>query len=184
MAVLPARVLPPDEAPGVVASVERIDAWMAVARSGDRFVYATRLCLPVVSAGAKRMRDLAARDLVLLTRPRSAIDPSIFCYTATRSSKPTALTLPVRPRLVAPIVEAESAVVDALLPILDRAARFGRPCPTDRQLAERARLPVETIQAGLLALSAAGMIRIHAAPRPTIRRVTIVATGAQTGIAA
>ncbi len=57
-----------DEAPGVVASPTRIDAWMEVAKHGDVFTYATRLCLPVNSAGAKRMRDLATLGLVVLTR--------------------------------------------------------------------------------------------------------------------
>lgn len=93
-----------DEAPGVVASPERIDAWMRVAKAGDTFLYATRACLPVRSVGAKRMYELATRGLVCLTRPRSKLDPTVFNYTATRTSKVSPLTKPERPVLRAPIV--------------------------------------------------------------------------------
>lgn len=48
---------------------------MEIAQKGDVFLYATRSCLPVNSAGAKHMRDLAGRGLVILTQPRSTLDP-------------------------------------------------------------------------------------------------------------
>ena len=73
---------------------------------------------------------------------------------------------------------------DRLLPHLERAAAFGRPCPTDKQLAQKAKIPVDFVAAGMLALRAAKVIAVHAAPAPTLRRVTILATGAQTGLSA
>jgi hypothetical protein len=176
-----------DEAPGIVAAPDRIDAWMAIAKPGDRFVYASRLCLPVASRGAKRMRDLAARGLVDLCRPRSKIDPTIFNYTAQRTSKPTALVKPDRPRLVVPsaaLVDDEAAIVDALLPVLARFAAHGRPCPTDRQLAEKARLTEDAVKLGLPAMVSAHLILIHGCSAPTYRRITILSTGQMTGIAA
>jgi hypothetical protein len=157
---------------------------MEMAEAGDRFVYASRATLPIASAGAKRMRDLAALNLVCLTRPRSKLDPTIFNYQATRTSAPVPLPEPKRPTLTAHLVDAEAAIVNALLPVLARAARFARPCPTDKQLAERTQLPIASIQPGLAALSAAGLIRIEALPAPTRRRVIIIATGAQTGLIA
>ena len=179
--------LPIDEAPGVVASPARIDAWLEIAKPGDRFVYATRLCLPINSAGRKRMLVLENRGLVCLTRPRSTLDATVFKYTATRTSKPTALTRPDRPVLTsdsAPLVDDEVAIVDALLPVLERFAQAGRPCPTDKQLAERARLSEEAVKLGLEAMAAANLIRVQGMAAPTYRRVTILRTGAITGIAA
>lgn len=176
-----------DEFPGIVASVDRIDAWMALAKPGDRFVYATRMSLPRVSAGAARMRELAARDLVHLVRPRSTIDPTIFNYTAIRSSVPSALTRPERPKLGVPpalLTHDEAAAVDALLPILERFASKGRPCPTDKQLAERSGLSFAAIAPTLAAMVASHLIRIQGARGPTNRRILILSTGAITGLAA
>lgn len=185
MATLPA-IYAVDEAPGIVAAPERIDAWMEVAKEGDRFLYATRACLPVGSRGAARMRDLAARGLVELSRPRSTLDPSVFNYQARRTAKPTALTKPERPVLAVPavaLVEDEAAIVDALLPLLTRFAQHGRPCPTDRQLATKARLSEDAVKSGLIAMSAAHLIRIQRVSAPTLRRVVILATGQITGLA-
>lgn len=175
-----------DEAPGVVLSPARIDAWMEVAKAGDVCLYATRACLPVNSAGAKHMRELANRKLVLLTQPRSKLDPTVFNYRATRTATPTAMTRPARPRLVAPssaLVDGEAAIVDALLPVLERFAQHGRPCPTDKQLASKAMLTEAAVKDGLEAMVAAHLIRVSGCAAPTYRRIVIVSTGAITGLA-
>ncbi len=176
-----------DETPGVVASPERINAWMEVAQTGDRFVYATRLALPRVSKGAAHMRTLSQRGLVELTQVRSTIDPDYFHYCARRTSVPTALSRPVRDKLAlaaAELQRKEIAIVDALLPVLERFARHGRPCPTDKQLAVRAGLTEEEIRFGLDALVATHAIRVQGVSAPTCRRIIIIATGHVTGIAA
>nr|WP_314471099.1 hypothetical protein [uncultured Sphingomonas sp.] len=176
-----------DEFPGIVASVERIDAWMAVAKAGDRFVYASRMVLPRVCAGAARMRELAERKLVLLVRPRSTLDPTIFNYTAIRTAVPSALTRPVRDKLSvpsAPLAHDEAAAVNALLPVLERFASKGRPCPTDRQLAERAGLSPDAIAPTLAAMVAGHLIHVQGVRAPTYRRILILSTGAITGLAA
>lgn len=175
-----------DEAPGIVASPARIDAWMEVASTGDVFLYATRSCLPVNSAGAKHMRALAGRGLVVLTQPRSTLDTTVFNYRAHRTDKQTALTRPTRPVLAAPsvkLVDDEAAIVDALLPVLTRFAQHARPCPTDKQLAEKARLTEAHVKAGLEAMVAAHLIKVLGCAAPTYRRVVIVSTGAITGLA-
>lgn len=176
-----------DEFPGIVASVERIDAWIAVAKAGDRFVYASRMALPRVCAGAARMRVLAERKLVLLVRPRSTLDPTIFNYTAIRTAVPSALTRPVRDKLSvasAPLAHDEAAAVDALLPVLERFASKGRPCPTDKQLAERAGLSPDAIAPTLAAMVASHLIHVQGARPPTYRRIIILSSGAITGLAA
>jgi hypothetical protein len=177
-----------DEVSGLVAGVERIDAWLAVAKPGDRFIYASRKgLLPGASKGAARMRDLASRKLVVLIQARSPLDVTRYNYTAVRTAVPTALAKPTRPALTvatAPIADDEAAAIDALLPVLERFAAKGRPCPTDKQLAERAGIAVEAIQPTLDAMIAAHLIRIEGARGPTNRRVLILSTGAITGLAA
>ena len=175
------------EAPGVVASVARIDAWMEVAKAGDVFVYVTGTFLPLRGGGAARMKELSDRGLVTLSQKRVEAGSSMFNYRAQRTSKATAMTRPERVTLVAShvaLVDAEADIVDALLPVLDRFARSGRPCPTDKQLAARARLSEAQVKAGLAALVAAHAIHIRGCAAPTSRRVTILATGHVTGWAA
>lgn len=175
-----------DEAPGIVASPARIDAWMEVAKKGDVFLYATRSCLPINSAGKKHILALAERGLVVLTQPRSSLDPTVFNFRAQRTGKPTAMTRPHRPMLVAPsvaLVDDEAAIIDALLPVLKRFAQHGRPCPTDKQLASKAMLSEAAVKAGLEAMVAAHLIKVLGCAAPTYRRVVIVSTGAITGLA-
>lgn len=176
-----------DEVSGLVAGVDRINAWLAVAAPGDRFIYASRSGLPRASAGAARMRDLGARGIVMLIQARSALDPTRHNYIAVRTAVPTALSRPVRPCLVIasdPIANGEAALIDALLPVLERFARYGRPCPTDRQLAAKAGLAEEDVKSGLEAMVAANLIRVHGCAAPTYRRILILSTGLITGIAA
>lgn len=176
-----------DEAPGMIATVAQVDAWMEHAKAGDVFVYVTGTCLPIRGGGAKRMRELAERKLVNLSQKRVQPGASAFNYQAQRTSTATALTKPERPTLVAPSIAAmdgEVAVLDALLPILERFARSGRPCPTDKQLAARAQITKDQVAEGLRILVASHVIHIQGCAAPTTRRVTILATGHQTGYAA
>ncbi len=175
-----------DCAPGIVALPEWIDAWMEVAKPGDRFLYATRCGLPIGNPGAGRMRELADRGLVELTQQRSALDRSVHNYFARRTEKPTALAKPDRPKLVAPsapLADDEATIIDALLPVLERFANHGRPCPTDKQLAARARLTEDAVKAGLVAMTAAHLIGVQKVAAPTLRRIVIIASGARTGLA-
>lgn len=176
-----------DEAPGMIATVAQVDAWMEYAKAGDVFVYVTGTCLPIRGGGAKRMRELAERKLVNLSQKRVQPGGSAFNYQAQRTSTATALTKPQRATLIAPsvsLVDDEAAVCDALLPVLERFAHSGRPCPTDKQLAVRARISEDAVKAGLRALAAAHAIHIQGCAAPTSRRVTILATGQVTGYAA
>ena len=176
-----------DEAPGMIATVAQVDAWLEHAKYGDVFVYVTGTCLPIRSGGAARMRDLAARGLVHLTQKRVAPGAAMTNYRAQRSNKPSALSKPTRSTLSidkAELVDDEATLVNSLLPLLARAAKHGRPCPTDAQLAERAMLRRDDIAPALEVLRAAGLIHIQSAPAPTLRRVTILATGERTGLAA
>ena len=173
---------------GVVATAAQVEAWLSVANPGDRFVYGPmRATLPIASSGRKRMLELGHAGLVMLTRPRRTDAPTMFNYTAHRTAKPLPGAKPAgRPVLTAvrePIVDGEIEAIDRLLPVLERFANAGRPCPTDRELARRADLPPERIAELLNVLVVANAIRVFSAPGPTNRYVHIVATGATTGLA-
>ena len=179
-----------DEVRGIVAAPERLRAWVEVAKHGDRFVYATRYRLPANSPGAAFARLLQSHELVNLFQPRSVLNPSEFNYLAVRTGLPLGdafAAKPARRRLIVartiPDCD-EAAAIDQVLPILQRAAQFGRPCPTNAQLAERAGIAVDRVQSIIDAMRAANLIRVHAAAAPTLRRVLVVATGLQTGLIA
>ena len=179
-----------DEAPGVVARPAALEAWARTARAGDRFVYATRCSLPPGSAGAACARLLAARELVYLARFRVQDGSGEFSYFAERSSKVWSEGAPAATRVVltAGEVEIDGALevlaCDTVLPVLTRSAQFRRPCPTDVALVERTGLSIETVKACVAALRGLKLIHVTAAPPPTNRRVTVLATGFQTGLAA
>lgn len=167
-----------DEASGVVAIPERIFAWAKNAKPGDVFVYATRCHLPPKSAGAAAARTLSDRGLAFLTQ-KAIPDRAERSYRATRSSVPYAP--PRDTHAVDRIIDAEALAIDVLYPILERAARFGRPCPTDSQLSQRTGIPLADIPATIDAMRAQEMILVYPAPAPTQRFVFIVSTGNKTG---
>ena len=173
------------EAKGLIASVDQIENWLAIAKSGDKFTYATRPFLPASSLGAERMRTLSDQGLVHLLRKRSDLITGEWCYYAQRSSKSASDVRPLRaPRHDVRTTPDDVSAINVLLPILKKAARFGRPCPTDVQLAERAQLPREVIQPTIDAMRTMNIIRVLPAKAPTLRFVEIVETGHRTGLIA
>ncbi|MEH3046485.1 hypothetical protein [Sphingomonas adhaesiva] len=173
-----------------VADVGEVERWLAAAKQGDRLHYATRSYLPTGAPGPRRLRALSDQGLVLLFQKRSDLLLGEFCYFAQRTGVASPVEAPIvvgaqRPQLSAREADAgDYQAGDLLYPILKRAAEFGRPCPTDKQLSIRAGISVFSVEDGLLALRSAKLIAIHSAPAPTLRRVTILETGAQTGLAA
>ncbi|RSU65487.1 hypothetical protein BRX36_10610 [Sphingomonas sp. S-NIH.Pt1_0416] len=172
--------------PGIVASRERIAAWLTIAQAGDEFVYASRMIrLPARSPGAEVVRGLIRTGMVFAYQRRiPGRSESNYCIK--RSSKPLTPPPPVRPRLsaaVESVADDEVDTVNAVMAQLSRAARFGLPCPTDAQLARRAGIAADRIPAILKMMISAAMIRVHAAPAPTLRFVTIVDTNERTGVA-
>ncbi|MES3154362.1 hypothetical protein [Sphingomonas faeni] len=173
------------EAKGVIASIDQIETWLAIAKAGDRFLYATRPFLPAGSQGALRMRTLSEQGLVHLVQKRSDLLRGEWCYYAERSTKSARDIRPLRePRHDVRTVPDDISAINVLLPILKKAARFGRPCPTDVQLAERAQLPRDAVQPAIDAMRTMNIIRVLPAKAPTLRLVEIVETGHKTGLVA
>lgn len=174
-----------DEVTHVIASPERIRAWLSIAVAGDQLLYATRASSLGNAPGAVLMRTLASKGLVHLKQRRLGRS-LVHNYIAERSSKLREMPV-VRPKLSAKlgmIGDDEVGLVNALMEQLNRAARFCLPCPTNAQMARKAGMPVESIPPLMEAMVSAGLIRVHSAPAPTLRIVTIVNTNEMTGVAA
>lgn len=174
---------------GLVASIADIERWLSAADVGDVFTYAVRPFLPVTAPGKRRMYALSIQGLVTLTQKRSDLIENAFAYRAQRTSQPLPEPeQPAEPRKrlsLAPAVLAvdEAAAIDKLLPIVTRAAKYGRPCPTDAQMADRSGLTRDDIPATLAAMQAARLVKIEGTSAPTLRLITILATGHRTGFA-
>lgn len=186
---VPPASLKHDDRPSLPASNADIERWLSVAEYGDVFVYAVCPWLPVVAPGGRRMYALHVQGLVTLTRKRSDLFAGEWAYRAQRTSKPLpepeALAEPRKRLSVATraIAVDEAAAIDRLLPILKRSARHGRPCPTDAQLSDRADIPRDEIPAVLAAMQDAHLVKIEGTSAPTLRLITILATGHRTGFA-
>lgn len=176
-----------DEARRCAAPAD-IDRWLKAARAGDRLHYATQPYLPAGSTGARHLRVLEERGLVMLVQKRSDLLAGEFCYFAIRTSRPigAAPSHYAQRAVLAPRggAEGDQAAADLVLPLLARAAQFGRPCPSDKQLAARAGIALDRVEGAFRALTGAREIVVHAASAPTLRRVTILSTGARTGLMA
>jgi len=169
-----------------IAAAQRLLDWAEAAAPQTWVVYAQRPGIVTGSACFAAAHDLQLRGLVNLFQVPSAVSPTDRDYLAQRSSRPwkPAVAAPPKPVLKARRRDdGDFTAGEALLPVLTRAAQFGRPCPTDKQLAKRASIDVERVQAGLDALRAANEIRVTSAPAPTLRRVLIIGPGWQTGVA-
>lgn len=181
MTIAPGEMLPA----GIVAPAERIRAWAEGSVRGATFVYATARMLPPGAPGQAEALRLARAGLVLLTQ--RAVWPGLAerHYQMTRTAR--AWPAEPAPAPASPawgIGEAEgvpAAVVDAVFDLVARAARFGRPCPTDAQLAARVEVSPAQAAAALAELVALDAITLRGVSAPTCRVVTICATGMATG---
>ena len=176
-----------DEKLGVIAPVDRVNAWLEVAAPGDRLNYAVRPWLPAGHPTAALLRNLQAQGLVNLFQKRSDLFAGEFAYFAERTTRGVSQAVREEARAVLAARRDDSgdhALADRLLPLLTRAAQFGRPCPTDKYLASRLQVHPDSMPAAFTALRARRDIVVHPAPAPTLRRVVILSTGARTGIVA
>lgn len=166
-----------DEAPGVVASVERIEAWLQVSTPGDEFVYATRLALPVASRGAAHLRALQDAGEVELFQRRTA--EGTFNYVARRRAVPAVAGLPQRPRPVPAAMLSEEA--SRLLAMLRGVTRNGLPCPGNPLIARELGLARPSYVSELFGeLAETGHVAVEQIRRAPHRVVTLLATGQQT----
>ncbi|SMF70641.1 hypothetical protein [Allosphingosinicella indica] len=157
-----------------VSSPPEMDAWLAGARPGERFVYCSAPAL-IRGPAAEHARLLYERGRVDLLQPRRA-DGRGFDYQIVKRALATAPAGDMRED----VLPGEDAVLSALR----RAANFQRRCPTNTELARAAGLATAQQAAWRIArLEERGLIRVATikdGPEAGWRTVTIVRSGKQT----
>lgn len=160
-----------------VASAEQVDDWLADALPGDTCIYAHESFLQAGHSGAGRIRAMHEAGLVQLLPQRRV--GRCFDYRARRCKDPAPRSFPVRsshPGAAA----TEQQLVRA---VLTAAAREGRPCPTNVEIARRCKLHnADRARYRIRQLIELGVIRVDLVRVEPRRVVTIVRSGAQTGV--
>jgi hypothetical protein len=176
------KLLPQPEQPAGVGdgswamTADAVERWAESSKPGDRLVYARGVRL-IRTPGVEAITQLHDEGEVVLNWRRSA--PGIGEWLATRRARPVAPAF--AQRLSQPLPpEGERDEEQRVLVVLRRLAAVRRPCPTNRHLAELAKLK-DADQAAyqLRKLISAKIIRVETMPKGRV--VTIVATGRKTG---
>lgn len=152
-------------------------AWAEAARAGDELAYAIGK-LPAWSQTPRRMRELDERGLVFCFQDGTKTPRH---YVARRLDKPW--TEGFAPRRIARDVAPAGDDKARLLRVLKNAAKAGRPCPYNRDLAIEADLEGSDRASYLLKLLVkAGAIVNEASEWMPGRQITIVANGHKTAV--
>lgn len=165
-----------------VASAEALTRWAMRAAPGMRCIYARAACLPRGAAGAVQARALHAAGVLaqLHLRGHGAAAGGrdrLFDYVACRSD--LAMVRAVAPMRADALPWDQRLVLDALA----MAADAGAPCPSNAALAAALGLSGRALVSAIVTrLRDGGLIRIAAVPAAPWRRVTIMETGAATGL--
>lgn len=154
---------------GSVMMVAGVVAWVKAAAKGEELVYGIGH-LPAWSKAPRVVRDLDDRGIVVAFHD---VAQSPKHYVIRRTGAPySEAPVPLRVARDVPPRDREEA---ALLRLLTREARAGRPCPCNRELAELLHLKNGDRASYLLkCLAAGGFIRNEPAAVPPGRIITIV----------
>jgi hypothetical protein len=164
---------------GAVMLADAAVAWAKAAKPGDELVYAIGH-LPAWSQTPKRLRELDDLGLVFCFQDGSKTPKH---YVVRRLSKAWVAPKPA-PRIAREIADAGDEKA-RLLKVLKRAARAGRPCPYNRDLAIEADLSDGDRASYLLKLLVKdGVIVNEPSEWMPGRQITICATGRQTSVSA
>lgn len=159
------------------ASAADLDAFVARAMSGERFVYCSAP-EPIRGEGWQHAGKLSADGLIVTSTERR--QGGGWNYLAIRTAKKLKEQMAARTGSMDPALEA-------ILRALKRAANFEKPCPTDSALAELAGLQTrDQAQWRIRKLVADGLIQSTVAYEGGVpfRVVTITATGKRTALPA
>lgn len=176
--IAPAQLLGP-EAGAFVAAPDRLAAWAQAAAEGERCIYARAVTLRRHAETAELARGLGAAGIVTLWALRHAPSGPLFDYHAKRT------LLPVEAAAPPPADEDALAPNERLLlDMMARQADRGAPASSNREYARAIGLKtgdqVKTLINRLRHVR--GLIVVAAAPVPPGRTITIVETGAKTGL--
>lgn len=168
------------ETPGAfVVSPEQLIDWVIEVEEGERCVYARAATLNYHRALRERAQRLAAQGSVTLALQRFAADSGLFDYIARRTCLPVAADAPPPPRSD----DALSSEARRVIELLVRYADQGAPCPSNRAIARACGLKDADASAyQVRRLAELGFILRKATPVEPGRQITIVETGARTGL--
>lgn len=162
-----------------VAPAAQLAAWLDAAQPGARAIYCTAAALPQEADGVVAVRRWAAEGRVHLVQARDPAEPGQWRFIVEKSGAPP----PAEPAPPLPPRHAVNrAQLRAMLDILRDCAARGRPCPSNRDLARKLRLPHRHRARYLFnRLLADGAIAVADRGRNAARIVTILAPGAARG---
>jgi hypothetical protein len=173
--IKPPEVLVADAAV-FVAAPDLLNAWLTYAERGDRAVYARTRRIDRGDATAELARALAGKGLITLQQQRHGA--SLYDYIARRTHLSVIAAAPPAPR--------EESLAPDLRLVLDHLSRLadqGAPCSSNRGIARACGLrDAEAARYRLRQLRGAGAIIVAPVPVEPGRVVTIVETGARTGL--
>jgi hypothetical protein len=153
------------------ATAADVEAWMAAAKPGDRFVYATGPTL-IQGAAAALVRKLRDAGEIASHNQRNRFSNALE-YVAIRN----------RVRVVTQRAPVCCPNMMAVLVELQNAAQAGIRCPSDSEIGARTGLTGGQVKWQLEKLEAAKMIERRNVPAPSdsrFRVVKVIATGAET----
>ena len=180
-------------ADGGIASAEQILGWAMNAVPGDICIYGRATMLPPGHAGARQVRELAAEGLAAMLAQVRQPDGR-FAYRALRlRGVPPGLgeqTLTLRRQGGSSLSpEGERGDDDAasemrlVMVVLRGAARAGRPCPSNAEIARRCGLKdADRARYRIRQLRDSALIRVETVAAEPRRVVTIVNSGRRTGV--
>lgn len=148
--------------------------WARHARPGDEFIYHKGAYLLQSLPAVEVVRELQGQGLILLYQRR--VGPSKFDYCARRRAAPE--------RRPSSCHSIDQSGLDgdrrALLKVLTRIAKAGRPCPSNHDLAEMVGLnDRHSVRYRMISLMQSGHIEIISPPDGS-RVIVILATGDRT----
>jgi hypothetical protein len=151
-----------------------VEQWLTSAKQGDTLTYAHGPTL-VRGAAAQHLLRLEHRGEVILCQKRT--ESGGFDYRAIRNRVRVVAERPSRPR------GETTPLIRDLLVLIEAAARQGKRCPSDYDLARGLGSPEAGAKWQLRMAMAAGLVRTRIVPapgEPKFRIVEIVASGLAT----
>jgi hypothetical protein len=164
--------------PAPAITADAVNGWAAEAKPGETFIYHSGAFLVQSLASVAAARALVARGEALFIQRRTGPGQFDYMIQKRRNAEGRPISCAsVEERAPGTTVDEE---VEQLMAVLRRLASFGKPCPTNRQLAELAMLKdAESARYRLTQLSIAGRIKVEMPPQG-VRVITIVSSGRST----
>lgn len=168
------------------ASAEAMMQWALVARERERCVFlrASTVRSPVAAAAVKAAEGLVASGLAMMAGARRhEAGSDLFDHLLRRTAQPVCCDLRA-PEAARPVDEDRLKPNERLLlELLSRTADAGAPCPDNRTLARNIGLRTAgQVKSVIVSLRKRGAILLAGVPERPGRVVTIVETGARTGL--